>query len=531
MIDKRTRLTGNLQFKTQRSGSSVEIDGKTIIKDEEGKLRTTVGGFIDDAGNIHKIDSRFILTDKDVILENAKSTGGIGWTDSTPQTITVEWDGNTAGRTVATIEGEPFVYKISDRTPSIADLANSKITLNDGTEHIIEEGALVNLGGIIAEADGDYFFIATKDGATLEGVTTFPEKGIYSFCNTDPLLFVSEFSWSVTETVYKINQKYLPDKDDCIYVTLTPTEQVSEYVTRATANKTYNEIMSEVMKGKTNLFMTIGDGGAGLLTFSNYLGEDGIVFTGLMHNYLYLVICDYSDEWTLGIQRINIPALAYASRYDGLGWVETGVERISWDGDKTGKTAIGSAIDNNGNAGTYYRVSDLTPTDTDLTYPNKADRVSFPNLSDNRDGDLSLENYNNIYTQYGMVTNDFSMFGPCVIVIRTANTTIDPATIRASMGEGSSYLSYLWLQEAATFPETGVYFFCSTRFGNHYVSYIECNNIDTVHKIDPKYLPGNIDVDLTGYAKTSDLPTKTSQLINDSGFLTLADLPVYNGEM
>lgn len=30
-------------------------------------------------------------------------------------------------------------------------------------------------------------------------------------------------------------------------------------------------------------------------------------------------------------------------------------------------------------------------------------------------------------------------------------------------------------------------------------------------------------------ADTSDVPTKTSQLTNDSGFLALADLPIYNG--
>lgn len=74
MIDKRTRLTGSLQFKTQRPSSSVEIDGKTIIKDEEGRLQTAVGGFIDEAGNIHKIDSRFILTDEEA-LEVLSNTG------------------------------------------------------------------------------------------------------------------------------------------------------------------------------------------------------------------------------------------------------------------------------------------------------------------------------------------------------------------------------------------------------------------------------------------------------------------------
>lgn len=32
-----------------------------------------------------------------------------------------------------------------------------------------------------------------------------------------------------------------------------------------------------------------------------------------------------------------------------------------------------------------------------------------------------------------------------------------------------------------------------------------------------------------GFATTSQLPTKTSDLTNDSGYITLADLPIYNG--
>ena len=39
----------------------------------------------------------------------------------------------------------------------------------------------------------------------------------------------------------------------------------------------------------------------------------------------------------------------------------------------------------------------------------------------------------------------------------------------------------------------------------------------STHKIDPKFISG--------------IATKTSELENDSGFITLADLPVYGGEM
>ena len=40
---------------------------------------------------------------------------------------------------------------------------------------------------------------------------------------------------------------------------------------------------------------------------------------------------------------------------------------------------------------------------------------------------------------------------------------------------------------------------------------------------------GVAEIDLTGKADVSDIPTKVSDLTNDSGYLTLADLPIYNG--
>lgn len=40
---------------------------------------------------------------------------------------------------------------------------------------------------------------------------------------------------------------------------------------------------------------------------------------------------------------------------------------------------------------------------------------------------------------------------------------------------------------------------------------------------------GNWQCDITTLAEASDIPTKVSDLTNDSGFITLADLPIYNG--
>lgn len=43
------------------------------------------------------------------------------------------------------------------------------------------------------------------------------------------------------------------------------------------------------------------------------------------------------------------------------------------------------------------------------------------------------------------------------------------------------------------------------------------------------YTKGQTNDLLDAKADTSDIPTKTSDLTNDSGFITLADLPIYNG--
>ena len=42
-------------------------------------------------------------------------------------------------------------------------------------------------------------------------------------------------------------------------------------------------------------------------------------------------------------------------------------------------------------------------------------------------------------------------------------------------------------------------------------------------------MPNELMKTLTVDGTTYDLPTKTSELQNDSGFLTLATLPIYNG--
>lgn len=43
------------------------------------------------------------------------------------------------------------------------------------------------------------------------------------------------------------------------------------------------------------------------------------------------------------------------------------------------------------------------------------------------------------------------------------------------------------------------------------------------------YTKGQTDTLLDAKADASDIPTKTSELTNDSGYITLADLPIYNG--
>lgn len=85
--------------------------------------------------------------------------------------------------------------------------------------------------------------------------------------------------------------------------------------------------------------------------------------------------------------------------------------------------------------------------------------------------------------------------------------------------------SYWWngADHTGTAPSAGIYASpkcINTETGENIVSLTTFYRHET-YKISPEFVPEDIGSNIT----------KTSQLENDSGFITLADLPVYGGEM
>lgn len=60
---------------------------------------------------------------------------------------------------------------------------------------------------------------------------------------------------------------------------------------------------------------------------------------------------------------------------------------------------------------------------------------------------------------------------------------------------------------------------------------IDYNNLDNKPSIENVTLEGNITAENLGLAKLTDIPTKTSDLHNDSGFITAADVPTTTSEL
>ena len=55
------------------------------------------------------------------------------------------------------------------------------------------------------------------------------------------------------------------------------------------------------------------------------------------------------------------------------------------------------------------------------------------------------------------------------------------------------------------------------------------NQLTNLPRINGVELRGNKTAEQLGLASASDVPSKTSDLTNDSGFLTLATLPIWDG--
>lgn len=173
-------------------------------------------------------DNHMIPGGSDPVLDNAKSTGGIGWTEQGEQTV-ITWDGNTDGKIVV---GE--FCRISEKTPTISDLVGGVCKSGD-TKRTISESDFQDFGDLIFWRDGG--FLVVYNPYSEEGFE-FTETGIYFAGGGGS--FTSLLTYGTPDTVHKIDEKYLPSG-----VMVVNFEYDDEFI----AGKTVEEVKTAMSNG------------------------------------------------------------------------------------------------------------------------------------------------------------------------------------------------------------------------------------------------------------------------------------------
>lgn len=163
--------------------------GSNIIIDENNVISAT-GGSVTDP-----------------ILENAKETGGIGYTEG--EATTIEWDGDTSGL----VSVADSLFKVANYTAvTKADLIGCVISVENDDGHptpfAVEEDAIYDSTIPNAIMVSDYALFVSEP--TSYGPYNFEESGIY-FAKGDDT-YASSLTYTTNKTIHKIDTKYLPEK-------------------------------------------------------------------------------------------------------------------------------------------------------------------------------------------------------------------------------------------------------------------------------------------------------------------------------
>ena len=214
------------------------------------------------------------------------------------------------------------------------------------------------------------------------------------------------------------------------------------------------------------------------------------------------------NEWILYMSMIPDTTLAYAFSDGGFGHVDpTGhTTSYDWDGTTDGKDSI--TLDAFGEAATWYKIG---------TIPSWFEGVPDGGICRLTSGEKEL--------------------------LKSSGTGISFYYFGGSDKNESYFLvvdggdfSYWWngADHTGSAPSAGIYASprcINTETGENIVSLTTFYGHET-YKISPEFLPEDIGSNIT---KTSQLENDSGFItltdLNSRGFITLADLPVYGGEM
>ena len=169
---------------------------------------------------------------EDPIIDNAKTTGGIGWTERGTET-TITWDGNTEGKYMVNLGAEFKLYNIAELTPTTDEVIGGVIYTKSGEDGTFE--TKITADSIVKMSEHSYMIkgfgqdkvIVALEYSEINGVTF--EHGVYFSKSGSGTLskYIKSITYGTPDTVHKIDEKYVPvisdtPSNDGIY-TLTCT--------------------------------------------------------------------------------------------------------------------------------------------------------------------------------------------------------------------------------------------------------------------------------------------------------------------
>lgn len=146
--------------------------------------------------------------------------GGVKWGDrlAYEDSFSINWDGDTSGRIVASVVPEKpdsKLVKISDMTNSMESFIGWTVKITDWDPFVISSNsieAITEKAFSILVYGSNFLFVVGEDNTVIEydeDMYTFPEKGIYSLFILSDNSFVESLSYN---SVKKINQKFIPSE-------------------------------------------------------------------------------------------------------------------------------------------------------------------------------------------------------------------------------------------------------------------------------------------------------------------------------
>lgn len=166
---------------------------------------------------------------------------------------TLTWDGNTEGL-------ECFMevfYKVSDITPTIAELASYTVVVSNGAVISSTDTPVGEVDGLIL-AGGECVVVIPSDSATAMGVS----KGMYFMCANGSYtksLTIDGYTEFESIEITPIPSKYLPSGQTVFYVYEGATNMYLYTDVLCATKATNNDVAKALEKEKNEIVLSVGN--------------------------------------------------------------------------------------------------------------------------------------------------------------------------------------------------------------------------------------------------------------------------------